>query len=117
MDPGSESSTSGPVSYTHLDVYKRQSFLRKSGQRYTGRKTQNETFETDDACLRPPVSYTHLDVYKRQLPDWDRAVEAGIGNVAAAAMNQAFFTLSLGIAAIEIFGSYMSCLLYTSRCV
>ena len=42
------------------------------------------------------------------LPDWDRAVEAGIGNVAAAAMNQAFFTLSLGIAAIEIFGSYMS---------
>ena len=42
------------------------------------------------------------------LPDWDRAVEAGIGNVAAAAMNQAFFTSSLGIAAIEIFGSYMS---------
>lgn len=42
------------------------------------------------------------------LPDWNRAVEAGIGNVASAAMNQAFFTLSLGIAAIEIFGSYMS---------
>lgn len=42
------------------------------------------------------------------LPDWGRAVEAGIGNVAAAAMNQAFFTLSLGIAALEIFGSYMS---------
>lgn len=42
------------------------------------------------------------------LPDWDRAIEAGLGNVAAAAMNQAFFTLSLGIAALEIFGSYMS---------
>lgn len=42
------------------------------------------------------------------LPDWERAAEAGIGNVASAAMNQAFFTLSLGIAAIEIFGSYMS---------
>lgn len=42
------------------------------------------------------------------LPDWDRAMEAGLGNVAAAAMNQAFFTLSLGIAALEIFGSYMS---------
>ncbi len=41
------------------------------------------------------------------LPDWDRAVEAGLGNVAAAAMNQAFFTLSLGVAALEIFGSYM----------
>lgn len=42
------------------------------------------------------------------LPDWERAMEAGIGNVAAAAMNQAFFTLSLGVAALEIFGSYMS---------
>ena len=41
-------------------------------------------------------------------PDWERAAEAGIGNVASAAMNQAFFTLSLGIASIEIFGSYMS---------
>ena len=30
-----------------------------------------------------------------------------IGSVVAAAMNQAFFTLSLGIAAMEIFGSYM----------
>jgi len=41
------------------------------------------------------------------LPDWNRAVSAGLGNVASAAMNQAFFTLSLGIAALEIFGSYM----------
>ena len=42
------------------------------------------------------------------LPDWDRAMNAGLFNVAAAAMNQAFFTLSLGVAALEIFGSYMS---------
>lgn len=42
------------------------------------------------------------------LPDWNRAVEAGLGNVASAAMNQAFFTLSLGIGALEIFGSYMT---------
>ena len=42
------------------------------------------------------------------LPDLDRALEAGIGNVITAAMNQSFFTLSLGIAAMEIFGSYMS---------
>ena len=42
------------------------------------------------------------------LPDIDRAMESGIGNVLTAAMNQAFFTLSLGIAAMEIFGSYMS---------
>ena len=33
---------------------------------------------------------------------------SSLGGVVAAAMNQAFFTLSLGIAAMEIFGSYMS---------
>ena len=32
----------------------------------------------------------------------------GIGNVIVAAMNQAFFTLSLGAGSMEIFGSYMS---------
>ncbi|MBO5473652.1 MAG: sodium-dependent transporter [Lachnospiraceae bacterium] len=42
------------------------------------------------------------------MPDLERAKEAGIGNVITAAMNQAFFTLSLGIGAMEIFGSYMS---------
>ena len=42
------------------------------------------------------------------LPDFDRAREVGLGNVITAAMNQSFFTLSLGIAAMEIFGSYMS---------
>lgn len=42
------------------------------------------------------------------LPDFKRAAEVGIGNVVVAAMNQAFFTLSLGIGAMEIFGSYMS---------
>lgn len=42
------------------------------------------------------------------MPDFARAREAGIGNVVTAAMNQSFFTLSLGIGAMEIFGSYMS---------
>lgn len=42
------------------------------------------------------------------LPDFERAAEQGIGTVITAAMNQSFFTLSLGIAAMEIFGSYMS---------
>lgn len=42
------------------------------------------------------------------MPDLERAKTAGIGNVITAAMNQAFFTLSLGIGAMEIFGSYMS---------
>lgn len=40
-------------------------------------------------------------------PDFAKAREAGIGKVMTAAMNQAFFTLSLGIGALEIFGSYM----------
>ena len=42
------------------------------------------------------------------LPDFERAAEIGIVNVMVAAMNQSFFTLSLGIAAMEIFGSYMA---------
>ncbi len=42
------------------------------------------------------------------LPDIERAKEVGLMKVITASMNQAFFTLSLGIGAIEIFGSYMS---------
>ncbi len=42
------------------------------------------------------------------VPNMDNVNSVGIGNVVASAMNQAFFTLSLGIAAMEIFGSYMS---------
>ena len=41
------------------------------------------------------------------MPDFKRAADVGIGKVITAAMNQAFFTLSLGIGAMEIFGSYM----------
>ena len=42
------------------------------------------------------------------VPDWGRVEKSGLVNVIIAAMNQAFFTLSLGIGAMEIFGSYMS---------
>ncbi|PWL43148.1 MAG: sodium-dependent transporter [Clostridiales bacterium] len=41
------------------------------------------------------------------LPDFNKIVENGIGNTIFAAMGQAFFTLSLGIGAIAIFGSYI----------
>lgn len=41
------------------------------------------------------------------LPDFDRMNRIGIGNVIVGAMNQAFFTLSLGIGAMAIFGSYI----------
>lgn len=40
-------------------------------------------------------------------PDFGKLVETGIGEVVFAAMGQAFFTLSLGIGAIAIFGSYI----------
>lgn len=40
-------------------------------------------------------------------PDFGRMTEAGIGETIVGAMNQAFFTLSLGIGSMAIFGSYI----------
>ena len=42
------------------------------------------------------------------VPNAQNVRAAGLGSVISAAMNQSFFTLSLGVAAMEIFGSYMS---------
>lgn len=41
------------------------------------------------------------------IPDFQLAMSYGLGNVIYAAMSQAFFTLSIGIGAMEIFGSYL----------
>ena len=41
------------------------------------------------------------------IPNLENVKEAGILNVIVAAMNQAFFTLSLGIGSMAIFGSYL----------
>lgn len=41
------------------------------------------------------------------MPNVDNLLEVGIGNVIVAAMNQSFFTLSLGIGSMAIFGSYL----------
>lgn len=41
------------------------------------------------------------------IPDFARFTENGVGNTIFAAMGQAFFTLSLGIGAMAIFGSYI----------
>lgn len=41
------------------------------------------------------------------MPSLDNLLDEGIGNVIVAAMNQAFFTLSLGIGSMAIFGSYI----------
>ena len=57
-----------------------------------------------NSCLLPGGS-EGLKFYL--LPSWDRFTEAGIGNVIVAAMNQSFFSLSLGIGSMAIFGSYL----------
>ena len=42
------------------------------------------------------------------VPDFGKMVENGLGEAVFAAMGQSFFTLSLGIGAMAIFGSYIS---------
>ena len=63
-----------PVSYTHLDVYKRQA-KRGTDVEFDVTieipKGHRNKYEVDHATGRirldrMPVSYTHLDVYKRQ---------------------------------------------------
>ena len=58
-----------------------------------------------NSCLLPGAA-EGLKFYL--LPDFGRAAEAGFGNIITAAMNQAFFTLSIGMAGMQIFGSYMT---------
>ena len=69
-----------PVSYTHLDVYKRQMQTKIDGGKlhylYDKLKDSPE-YQKQFAGKKPdeiakdpgfnPVSYTHLDVYKRQI--------------------------------------------------
>ena len=50
-----------PVSYTHLDVYKRQPLLRSTARRACESRRSRRT-----TVSSATVSYTHLDVYKRQ---------------------------------------------------
>ena len=76
----------GPVSYTHLDVYKRQTLydltiepirVMHGKQPILGYRIGSFGFLTDLKSIVPeeleklrgvePVSYTHLDVYKRQV--------------------------------------------------
>ena len=76
--------TAQPVSYAHLDVYKRQSIhydlddtpdIQKKGEEQPRqpRVVFNGTIDQEEFLDRvhkftgiSPVSYTHLDVYKRQ---------------------------------------------------
>ena len=56
-----------PVSYTHLDVYKRQEQIREIERVILLKVIDNKWMShIDDMDQLRPVSYTHLDVYKRQ---------------------------------------------------
>ena len=60
-----------PVSYTHLDVYKRQVRLHHGPQRTQKRTVavfvqRHGHAPAGEHGRSAPVSYTHLDVYKRQ---------------------------------------------------
>jgi len=52
-----------------------------------------------------PRSKEGLEFYL--VPSLSRMKEVGIGNVVVSAMNQAFFTLSIGIGSMAVFGSYI----------
>ena len=72
----------GPVSYTHLDVYKRQPciivallFVCRNAIQGLGNSSVpilSGVIELATRIGTVPVSYTHLDVYKRQLWSWLR---------------------------------------------
>lgn len=55
--------------------------------------------------LRLPGALKGVKFYL--VPDFSGMVERGIGNVVFGAMSQAFFTLSIGIGSMAIFGSYL----------
>ena len=81
LGPDRSPRTARPVSYTHLDVYKRQAVRARARIEY--RLSVDPCQRGSVSCVRPtrrthgsagrnrdlgagPVSYTHLDVYKRQ---------------------------------------------------
>ena len=57
-----------------------------------------------NSCLLPGAS-EGLAFYLK--PNPEAVAEVGFGNVVVAAMNQSFFSLSLGIGSMAIFGSYL----------
>ena len=71
--PGRKAVLAQPVSYTHLDVYKRQSYNSgnldqkfESGKNIAKNTRLMFDAKSNDGFIVKAVSYTHLDVYKRQ---------------------------------------------------
>ena len=69
---------SSPVSYTHLDVYKRQDLVEAAQNAMREMISRMQHQICDSSIIEDnmhqlvqaleTVSYTHLDVYKRQMP-------------------------------------------------
>ena len=95
------SASKASVSYTHLDVYKRQI------QQWRGRQTVKKPLEGVGGAAAPltfiPVSYTHLDVYKRQGLSRD--------------LHHFCVNHAKLCDLVARFSKCKACLLYTSRCV
>ena len=65
--PPADGTGSGSVSYTHLDVYKRQNFFPGVREKpFSGTESGAPDDAGQIAVNHKAVSYTHLDVYKRQ---------------------------------------------------
>ena len=100
-----------PVSYTHLDVYKRQvTETVLSGAWHLEHSKKYGPFWCPHfgqifTCINP-VSYTHLDVYKRQLFLCSGIIDTRAEEVADRLRQDGW----------EIWETN-TCLLYTSRCV
>ena len=103
-----------PVSYTHLDVYKRQSlgyldsravYDIQISSRYNDVYEVENLPDTDYEEITA-VSYTHLDVYKRQIFE----------NTHEAIIDQQTFDLAQKIRSnVRRYPNGWGCLLYTSR--
>ena len=115
-----------PVSYTHLDVYKRQIVTFAMTQLAVS-ATQIRTLLLNGRSPRYllpeaviayiPVSYTHLDVYKRQplfMAIWFAPALVFFNRMAPVDALKASFNACLkNFLSLLVYG----CLLYTSRCV
>ena len=69
--------TKEPVSYTHLDVYKRQALRRNVCCQFRN-QDQADAYSDPVVYGIASVSYTHLEVYKRQSLKRKRYIEKGL---------------------------------------
>ena len=124
-----------PVSYTHLDVYKRQSPSRPCcGRRWQSAQSARASVPaavaiiarifghcwrstsrccSADAPAYSPVSYTHLDVYKRQV----NCIPGICLDVAGDVLRHCTSSHQTPISDSALVDLSNHCPLYTSRCV